>query len=370
MDKEFVRSYLLTNGKYFPERKIQELNEALESSSKDEYVVNVNFRNSTLFTLLYWFVPLFWWLDRFFVRDFFGGIVKAIVFPILTWVCFILASKGGVTSSMFQYAVWGLAISWIVWVIVDGFTIYGRVKNVNYRKVMTKLGKRVVVAKVGILPVLYLIMSVTVFIWGMTLKQSVSGKEEIILQSESKVNIDKENSNYDSGINSTTYYEHSCGENESDFMEEQITEYDSLPVYTPNNPEPLDYDRNLHPFESTSNPNVNTENTNPFTNSDSYGTAGGIGTGTGNGPTDGDLRIRISSPNYDDIEVSETCHIEFKLLVTPDGNVTKASVLYSKTNTSNTLLISKVRDRVMEVKYDKKKNADLEEVLYVVEINP
>src|SRR5690554_6701926 len=158
MEKEFVRAYLLKNGKYLPEDKLHSLNSNLEHSNIKEFEINILFRSPTLFTLLYWFVPLFWFLDRFFVRDFFGGIVKAILYPLIVFVSFKISSNADLNES-YKSAVFIFMFVWLLWIIVDGFTIYSRVKNLNYRKLNKRLGNRNFVTKIGFLPLLMLISS-------------------------------------------------------------------------------------------------------------------------------------------------------------------------------------------------------------------
>lgn len=300
MDKEFVRSYLLSNGKYFPERKLHEISSDMELSNVNEYVVNLNFRNPTLFTILYWFVPLFWWLDRFFVRDFFGGIVKAILYPSLVLLSGIIGAEYKL-NKIYANAVMVLGVIWFVWVLIDGFTIYGRVKGYNYRKLKTKLGNRITATKIGFAPTLLLISSIVVFSWGMTIRNEA--KNNIPPLGE----IEETNELIKNETVEEPYYEHSCGESEiePEYIEEQTA--------------------NIQPNTS--------EIVDPFKNYDDYrgDDFGGNGVGNDSGTgTAGYYRENIKErktvfePSYDDVELFEKCKIEYRLIVDEKGTVRNA----------------------------------------------
>lgn len=143
MEKDYIKSYLLNNGKYFPQEKLRSINEELGKSKKAEYSINLSFRNPTLFAVMYWFVPLFWFLDRFFTGDYFGAMIK--LSYILMAYIFLLVFGGSYnyTNDNLNFTVLFPFILYFIWVMIDGITLYKRIKNYNHRKLMKAIGRKV-----------------------------------------------------------------------------------------------------------------------------------------------------------------------------------------------------------------------------------
>lgn len=97
----------------------------------------------------------------------------------------------------------------------------------------------------------------------------------------------------------------------------------------------------------------------------------GPGKGEGSGGTgSGSTRIRTTDPDVNNIRADANHIIRLKVRINADGNVTSASVITSKTTTTDQSLISKVIARtVSQAKYKKKPGAAIEEAYITIEIS-
>ncbi|MBL1280682.1 MAG: hypothetical protein COA33_010430 [Fluviicola sp.] len=321
MNIEFVRSFLLTNGKYFPESKLNEISSDMELSSEKEFVVNLSYRNPLLITVLYWFLPIFWAFDRFFVRDYFGGLVKAL-YPsllILSGVIVVKAPK--------EIEEWGLPIIFVMagvyflWVLVDGITIYGRVKMSNYRKVKNSIGCGNFKRRLRLIPVVLLVILIaTVSAVIYESKFDSSYKSDV----ENMVNDTNESSDKNEG---------------GEFVEEEFdySEYCGTPDFENNaDLELTDYEM---PSDVFNNPNV--EPTDNELNESSVFDNNRDG-GTGINATPIIIKREIfAKPIFSDLNVIEKCKVEYKLLVDPEGNVRNVVFMGYRTFSSKDSLSKK-----------------------------
>ena len=385
MEKEFVQRYMLTNGKYFPESKLHEISSNMEATNVSEYAVNLNFRNPTLLTVLYWFVPLFWWLDRFFVGDIFGGIVKAFLYPVIVFFAFAIGLENKL-SETYNTALFCLIATWFIWVFIDGLTIYRRVKDFNYRKIQTKIGEGITTTKIGFFSSTLLITSILFLAWGLNLKnkniEQVSLVEDTdkvlgVVVAENGVNMRKTPNTFSNKIltiptgstiqiieqselqetfggitahwlkveyNGTTGWVwggfisstiHEWDENR--IYNEKFSEYGPLPVYLPYHPNHPDYDEKIHSLENIyygDKEQVSTKQNNPFKNSTENGNGNdGYGVGSNAGREDAikNKRKIVSSPKFDDLDVFEKCRIEYHLIVDEKGDVKSVKLFNYKT---------------------------------------
>lgn len=146
MDLNYIRSYLVANGKYFPSSKLGTLGRILEDSQTSEHVINKRFFSPVFLTIIFWIFWPFQLFDRLLLKDWFWGWLKLFL-PVI--VGFILyennISPFQVKSAIFEgydiIEIMGACaiILWAIWTIVDGFTIYKRTKKANYRTVLNAL---------------------------------------------------------------------------------------------------------------------------------------------------------------------------------------------------------------------------------------
>ena len=290
MDKSFVNSYLISNGKYLPEKKLNEVGVEMEQSKISEASVNVTFRNATLFTILYWFMPWFWLLDRFFVRDFIGGLVKCIVYPMSVYVAFLITKNS--VNELYKTIVLVAVFVWFVWVIIDGFSIYGRVKKTNYRKLMNALGRNPIRNKMDFLTLVLLLFSIGIVSYGFL---RVKNEARPIIESD----LVPTETNLKGNLIEDEYYEHSCGE------EPPIeSEFNSL--------------ENVNPTE-TKSPIIEEVNNSPFVNdnvseTETFGNGNGIG-----GIFEKKNRELVEEPNFANSNFFEDCTIRLVAKVDSKG---------------------------------------------------
>ncbi len=111
MDSQQINTFLLTNGKYFPEDKMPLLRQQLENADESKYatIVSLQFKNPTTALILSLFLGAYG-IDRFYIGDTGLGIGK-------------LITCGGLG----------------IWAIVDWFLIMGSTREKNYNKLMQYL---------------------------------------------------------------------------------------------------------------------------------------------------------------------------------------------------------------------------------------
>lgn len=137
MDKNFVNSFLISNGKYFPSNKLGKIGALMENSAVSEYSVNRRFYNPLVITIIFWVFWPFQLFDRFVLRDWFGGSLK-LFFPIIIVVVYFYG-RFSFGEEIMRYVSLGMLGFWVLWTIVDGFTIYHRTKSANYRSLLKAL---------------------------------------------------------------------------------------------------------------------------------------------------------------------------------------------------------------------------------------
>jgi hypothetical protein len=146
MEKNYVRNYLVANGKYFPSRRLGTLGGILENSRVSEHVINKRFFNPIFITILFWIFWPFQLFDRLLLKDWFWGWMKLLLPLGVGFILyyhirnpFVITSKllGG--NDIISIIGVGVILIWGVWTIIDGFTIYGRTKKANYRAVLRTL---------------------------------------------------------------------------------------------------------------------------------------------------------------------------------------------------------------------------------------
>ena len=141
MDKTFVNSFLIANGKYFPNNKLGKIGLLMEQSNASEYVVNKRFYNPLILTIIFWVFLPFQLMDRFILRDWFGGLLKLLI-PVICALGLYYNQTGyhlyG-TNNLLGIIITIIFILWGIWTIVDGFTIYHRTKKANYKSLLKAL---------------------------------------------------------------------------------------------------------------------------------------------------------------------------------------------------------------------------------------
>lgn len=111
MDSQQINTFLLTNGKYFPEDKMPLLRQQLENADDSKYatIVSLQFKNPTTALILSLFLGGYG-IDRFYIGDTGLGVGK-------------LVTCGGLG----------------IWAFVDWFLIMGSTREKNYNKLMQYL---------------------------------------------------------------------------------------------------------------------------------------------------------------------------------------------------------------------------------------
>lgn len=141
MDKTFVNSFLIANGKYFPNNKLGKIGLLMEQSNASEYAVNKRFYNPLILTIIFWVFLPFQLIDRFILRDWFGGLLKLLI-PVICALGLYYNQTGyhlyG-TNNLLKIIITVIFILWGIWTIVDGFTIYHRTKKANYKSLLRAL---------------------------------------------------------------------------------------------------------------------------------------------------------------------------------------------------------------------------------------
>lgn len=385
MKREFVHNYLMTNGKYFPSSKLGILNDKLEDTNVKEYSVNLSFKNATLFTILYWFLPLFWLIDRFLVRDYLGGFIK-LTLPVFA---FLLLNF---EPSLHQYGVnkdFASAIiffSWVIWILIDGVTIYNRVKKDNYNRVINLIDRNSL--KVNYFPILYLALTLGIG-YIISLNEKVNYTERI--ENINETSIDGSDIQKDETANGKT----EINKHKKNTVAKPTSEYDNVNVnpIIPSDEEHRNYE-DPSPFEESpftdsdeteyNDSEISSEEkteSNPFSSPFSGSGTGGNGYGTDDGPGRGDgygtggsggERIRMSNLTSNPKTPNDQhCTIALKLTVDSRGTVVAASVIRANTTTTSQQLIDEVIKLVKkEVRYKEKPGARNETAYYTININP
>lgn len=131
MDNEKIQNFLLSKGKYLPMYGIDAISSKLKSVEDEKLIYRIhalNFMNPMLITLLYWLCPLFFFIDRFFVGSTLSGLVKFFILAIIIPIFFLVLI---LTHEPLLIPIFVVAGIWFLWILIDGFTIYGRVKRYN-----------------------------------------------------------------------------------------------------------------------------------------------------------------------------------------------------------------------------------------------
>lgn len=146
-----IQNFLLAKGKFLPMGKIDEvtakLQNLVEGSLASFKVCALGFKSPLALTLLYWFVPGFALVDRFFVEGIGAGLKKLFillglclfVLMIFKWSVFDpilnIFNESDLSFKILSFAELLLgAIAFIaiwIWLIGDGIYIYIRVKKQN-----------------------------------------------------------------------------------------------------------------------------------------------------------------------------------------------------------------------------------------------
>jgi hypothetical protein len=143
MDKSFVNNYLISKGKYFPTNKLNKIGALLENSNAPEYSITRGFYNPivTIFVLFFLLgFGLMNFFDRLILRDWFWGLIKILI-PIGLMGYYYYEESG---LLMFYKSSENIIIPVIIglyflWLIIDIFTLYRRIKVANYRKLLRAL---------------------------------------------------------------------------------------------------------------------------------------------------------------------------------------------------------------------------------------
>lgn len=111
MEKEKVNQFMMINGKNFPEMMYQSIKSVLEGAdeNKETLLMSTEWKSPTVGFLFAFFLGGFG-VDRFWLGDTGLGVVK-------------LLTCGGLG----------------IWSLIDLFTVFGRTKQANYKKLMTLL---------------------------------------------------------------------------------------------------------------------------------------------------------------------------------------------------------------------------------------
>lgn len=125
---------------------------------------------------------------------------------------------------------------------------------------------------------------------------------------------------------------------------------------------------------TSSSSNTQTTTTTPKVTKPS-GSGSGTATGSANGPTgvdtgeDSPIRTRLSDVNVSGVKSSTDETITLQIAIDGAGNVTKASVIKSKTTTKDDALINEVISAVKkQVKYSRNTGASLKYEIYTVKV--
>ena len=123
----------------------------IEDDATEYKVLSVNFKNPTLFTLLYWLCPGFAAIDRFFTGQYISGMFK-FLYPLM-WILgmyFLAVTETGVNMlekdflltdsiTITQVLLIASIAFYLIWVFVDGLTMNARTKNYNMRRLLKHL---------------------------------------------------------------------------------------------------------------------------------------------------------------------------------------------------------------------------------------
>lgn len=146
MDVNYIRSYLVANGKYFPSNKLGILGRILEDSRASEHVINKRFFSPVFITVIFWIFWPFQLFDRLILKDWFWGWLKLLLPVIVGFILYKNSRSPFPVKSAFlegfdiiEIVGASAIILWVLWTVVDGFTIYGRTKKSNYRAVLRAL---------------------------------------------------------------------------------------------------------------------------------------------------------------------------------------------------------------------------------------
>lgn len=146
-----IQNFLLTKGKFLPNGKIEEVSTKLQNIEEGSLaffkVSSLSFKSPLALTLLYWLVPGFACIDRFFIEGINEGLKKlSILFGLMLFVFVILrgslfaSTLDTFNESDLSYKVLSslkpilILITFLAvwtWLIIDGIKIYNRVKKQN-----------------------------------------------------------------------------------------------------------------------------------------------------------------------------------------------------------------------------------------------
>jgi hypothetical protein len=134
MDKSSVNSFLIVNGKYFPKGKLNKIGVLLEKTNTTQYTITKRYFNPLTTTIIFWVFYPIQLFDRLILKDWFWGILK-LTTPFVLYF-FLDKYKGGIYLGVLSSEgkiIGVLFLLWGLWTFIDGFTIYSRTKNANYK---------------------------------------------------------------------------------------------------------------------------------------------------------------------------------------------------------------------------------------------
>lgn len=128
--------FLINNLQYFPESKKIQIAETINNldSNFKLIIYGVKIKKTEWQTLLYWFCPLYFLVDRIVIGPYWSGLLKFLILPILG---FAFINRDGIIANL------GLCIFGIefLWIIIDGFTIKDRIRSQNLKRLNKLLFK-------------------------------------------------------------------------------------------------------------------------------------------------------------------------------------------------------------------------------------
>ena len=142
MTNDKIQSFLLQKGKYLPKRKINFISTRLEHLEERRVpkVLSTSIKKPIVFVLLYWLLPPFFLIDRFFTGQYLSGIIKFIGLPAFAFAIVYILKQKGIHRELYfgtqlNHLILLISIGiQLLWTLVDGFTIGSRIKDHNFRK--------------------------------------------------------------------------------------------------------------------------------------------------------------------------------------------------------------------------------------------
>ena len=114
----------MTNGKYFPKSRLQDIGVKLEQFEGLDYAINISFI-STLRGFLYTFV--FSPFDRLLLKDTFWGFLKVGLVVLIIYLYIKMSNTDLPPLALLLF---------LIWQFLDYITVFWRVKKTNYKTLM------------------------------------------------------------------------------------------------------------------------------------------------------------------------------------------------------------------------------------------